>query len=627
MSTDRAAPHRAVVRSGSSASGRTPGWFVPPTLAVTSGLLVVMFLSLFDPGSMAGIRSSSLELALTVATLMVSGAAAYFALADFVLRGRVSGLLLGLGFALFLGADVGLGVQPVLAGHHTLSLVAYGWAVELAGVGALFAAAAVFAPRVTHVDGRLRIAVVTLLLVSLFSALIAVLVDSPSPAPTGRGGQVTLQLIDAVLFFVAAFRFRAAGEHDQQAWYGWLTLCLLTGAFAQIEYAIYPFQYGTVQAGDVLRLLALSGILIGLVGEWSIQYRRIHLQAEELEALAALVRSPEPQDVTGTCRHIAQVVGEALDARVAIVLIGQERERTDALLAEVVHMQEGARGLATGEVVTAYETGDRDRVALGTSLTSGDRRLGSLIAVRERGSIFTGYDIRLIRAFGAHASVLVERSLLYEEAAAGAVLRERSRLAREIHDGLAQHLAFLKMRVAWMKRGVRVVPVEDLLDIENVLETALVEARHAITTLRAQPEGTTMVEAIRSYAEEFGQVAGLRVEVMITGVPEVRPQARVEVLRIVQEALNNVRKHARATTVIVVVESLHDRVSVSVCDNGVGFPVDQRVEGHYGLEIMRERAESMGGTLLVQSTPGEGTEVRISVPLGLDVETVPARPL
>lgn len=607
-------------------SGRTPSWFVPPTLLATTALVGVMIISLLHPSALAGIHSPSLDVTLTVATLVVAGAAAYFAFAGFVLRGHVSGLLLGLGFALFVGADLGMGVLPVLRGHHTLSLVAYGWAIQLAAVGALFAAAAIFASRTTRLDGRLRLAFLLLLVVTLFSVLMAFMVDQSPAPPAGRDGQVILQLIAAALFFVAAIRFRAAGEHDQQVWYGWLTLCFLTGAFAQIEYAIYPFQFGTVQAGDILRLLALTGILIGLAGEWSIQYRRIHLQAEELEALAALVHSPGPQDVAGTCRHIASVVGDTLGGQVTVILAGQEVPHADPLLSEIVHMHDGSRSVTAGQVVTAYETGDTERVALGAGLTSGDRRLGTLIAVRQGGEAFTGYDIRLIRAFAAHASVLVERSLLYEEAAAGAVLQERSRLAREIHDGLAQHLAFLKMRVAWMQRGGRTIPASDLADIEGVLETALVEARHAITTLRAQPDGTSMVEAIRSYVDEFGQVARICTEVLATGIPEVRPQARVEVLRIVQEALNNVRKHAGATRVSVTIESLSDRVSVAVRDNGNGFPSGEHREGHYGLEIMRERAQSLGGDVVIMSAPGQGTEVRVSVPLGLDVETVPARP-
>jgi signal transduction histidine kinase len=88
----------------------------------------------------------------------------------------------------------------------------------------------------------------------------------------------------------------------------------------------------------------------------------------------------------------------------------------------------------------------------------------------------------------------------------------------------------------------------------------------------------------------------------------------VELVRVVQEALNNVRKHARATNIWVQVSALDGGVDVSIRDNGSGFAATQDFEGHFGLEIMGERAESVGGRLTITSMLGEGTEVRIWVP-------------
>jgi two-component system nitrate/nitrite sensor histidine kinase NarX len=247
-----------------------------------------------------------------------------------------------------------------------------------------------------------------------------------------------------------------------------------------------------------------------------------------------------------------------------------------------------------------------------------------LTVARDGGDEFSTHDIRLIRSFGAQASILLERSLLYEEIEAGAILQERSRLAREIHDGLAQHLAFLKMRVSWLKRSPTSVDAQQLEDVEGVLETALIEARHAITTLRAEPQGTTTVEAIAAYAEEFGQVSGLEVQVTRAGmVPEVGPKTRVELLRIVQEALNNVRKHASASEIDIEVGPWESGVQVTVRDDGVGFEVDAEVRGHFGLQIMRERAESVGGRLEVDSAVRSGTAVTIWMP-GHDSEPEPS---
>ena len=91
------------------------------------------------------------------------------------------------------------------------------------------------------------------------------------------------------------------------------------------------------------------------------------------------------------------------------------------------------------------------------------------MASRDSTEVFSARDLHLLGALGAQVSILIERSLLYEEIAAGAILQERHRLAREIHDGLAQHLASLKMRVAWLQRSGNPVEVAELKSVEGVL--------------------------------------------------------------------------------------------------------------------------------------------------------------
>ena len=242
-------------------------------------------------------------------------------------------------------------------------------------------------------------------------------------------------------------------------------------------------------------------------------------------------------------------------------------------------------------------------------------RLATLIVSHRVDEPFSEDDVRLLRACAVQASVLLDRSLLYEEVAAGAVMEERSRLAREIHDGLAQHLAFLKMRVAWLKRSPAAVDAAQLQDIEGVLGTALAEARQAISTLRSEPGTKTTVDAIASYVEDFGRISGLEVHIDVEdAAPDVGPRARAELLRIVQEALNNVRKHAAASRVDVVLCHGEGGLEVRVRDNGKGFRQDGAHAGHFGVEIMRERAESIGGTVQITSAPDAGTQVTVSVP-------------
>jgi two-component system nitrate/nitrite sensor histidine kinase NarX len=265
--------------------------------------------------------------------------------------------------------------------------------------------------------------------------------------------------------------------------------------------------------------------------------------------------------------------------------------------------------------IVAFEEGPGTQGGLAAPLQVRNNRIGTLIVARRSDEPFSAEDIRLLRACAAQASVLLDRSLLYEEVAAGAIMEERSRLAREIHDGLAQHLAFLKMRVAWLRRSPATIDARQLQDIEGVLGTALAEARQAITTLRSEPGTTTTVDAISSYAADFGRISGLEVHVETEdGTPDVGPRARVELLRIVQEALNNVRKHAGASRVDVALRRWAEGLEVRVRDNGQGFEPNAAPAGHFGLEIMRERAESIGGTLDISSQGGAGTQVVVWVP-------------
>lgn len=241
--------------------------------------------------------------------------------------------------------------------------------------------------------------------------------------------------------------------------------------------------------------------------------------------------------------------------------------------------------------------------------------LDMLLVRREANRPFSREELLVAQACAAQVRMLLTGGSSRDQLEAQAVLEERFRLAREIHDGIAQHLAFLKMRIAWLRRSARGVPVSELENVEGVLETALAEARYAITTLRADPAGTSTADALGSYVAEFAQVSGLSAELEIDdGCPEVRPKARVELLRVVQEALNNVRKHASASRVVVNIHRERGGLGVNITDNGVGFDEVSEISGHFGLDIMRERAESVGGNLSVTTSDSGGTRVSVWVP-------------
>jgi len=368
-------------------------------------------------------------------------------------------------------------------------------------------------------------------------------------------------------------------------------------------------------------MLAPGALTLGV--RWAREHQRLRARTRELAALHSLATPPVTSDVAAVVQHITDVVGVALGADTRVEL----------------NVPWAAHGVAESRPQTAPEDGytspshsvrppeplhEPGLRRISIPLVSELRLLGIMSVERGDGPAFTLQERRLLDVFGAEAAALLERSHRYEGVAAAAVLEELSRLAREIHDGLAQHLAFLKMRVAWLQRSTAPVENKSLQDIETVLETALAEARQAISTLRAEPSGTSTAQAICEYARQFAQLSDLKVSIDADdNVPEVAPRARVELLRVVQEALNNVRKHAHSSAVQIQIQRWADSLVVCVQDDGSGFPPGQERGGHFGLDIMTERAESIGGSLEVTSSPGTGTVVCIHVPLQFAAHAVP----
>lgn len=607
--------------------GRQLAVYQWPALVLLLGMAALTVLSMVHASPLAVTRSVSLAAAISAASLLIVLGAAFFALGEYLLYGLVASLCISLAFLVFAAAEAGLGLIPLLVGWDSdVGWIPYGWALERIAGGALLVGAALLVHHTIPVYRRSRVAVVGLLLVGLYALFVTSLVYAAGSQAAVNPLQSWLQLLAGMLFFLATMLFWRIFKTSSRTWFLWLGSSLAMAGFAQIQYTLHYSAVGVVQTGDALRLIFFSGILLALAAEWSQNYRRLRWQARILEATHTLMIAPMVQDVAAVVQHIERVAALCLHGSAHLWIPEREGRRVDDVL--VLQMLQTGRPLPPANLAAHGYALDRQdgvatrHVAIGVAMRTADKRLGMLIVERAGSEQFSAHDVRLLRSFGAQASILLERSMLYEEIEAGAIMNERHRLAREIHDGLAQHLAFLKMRVSWLRRTPATIDVSHLQDVEGVLETALIEARHAITTLRAEPLGTSTVEAIGGYAEEFGQVSGIEMVLpRPQDVPEAGPKSRVELLRIVQESLNNVRKHARATRVEIDVRERDGGLEVSVCDDGIGFVTSGGARGHFGLQIMRERAESVGGKLDVESQPGAGTAVTIWVP-GHEAEPV-----
>lgn len=212
---------------------------------------------------------------------------------------------------------------------------------------------------------------------------------------------------------------------------------------------------------------------------------------------------------------------------------------------------------------------------------------------------------------------------LFEQVRRLAILEERDRLAREMHDSLGQVLGFvnLKTKVAqdMITRGRTRDAGEELAQMRSAVQDAYEEVRQAILSLRTAPGGQGLVPSLREYAGRLREQTGLDVRVESFDGLDLAPAAEAQVIRIVQEALTNVRKHAAARTVTVRFARAGREVIVTVTDDGRGFDVaavEAAKSMHFGLLTMRERAESIGGIVTVRSGLGQGTTVELHIPGG-----------
>ena len=231
----------------------------------------------------------------------------------------------------------------------------------------------------------------------------------------------------------------------------------------------------------------------------------------------------------------------------------------------------------------------------------------------------------LLETIATQMALLLQNSRLMVQLEYQAVLDERTRLAREIHDGLAQTLAFLKIQSAQMQnylsRGETERLTSTLQANYRTLSDAYLDARQAIDNLRRAPS-SSLQDWIGDVVADFRESSGLKIELTAFDVDgDFPPPVQAQLIRIVQESLSNVRKHARASQVIVSVRELDGDILLEVCDNGIGFTPETLGSGaRYGLRGMRERSETIGADFQISSQPGQGTTISVRLPARLKEE-------
>jgi len=275
--------------------------------------------------------------------------------------------------------------------------------------------------------------------------------------------------------------------------------------------------------------------------------------------------------------------------------------------------------IATGlrPLLTVPASGSQAYV--GVPMRAKGRVLGVLSVVGEAGRQFREEEVTLLASIADEVGVAVENARLYRQAEHLAVMKERERLARELHDSVTQSLYSLTLLAEAGQRSGRAGDLKRtegyLARLGEIGQQALKEMRLLVYELRPlalQREG--LVGALQQRLDAVERRTGVEARLLVEGEIELPASIEEGLYRITQEALNNALKHAAPTSVTVYIRADGRCVELEVADNGRGFDPDAVSDkGGMGLISMRERAEKLGGLLTVLSAPGEGTKVKVSV--------------
>lgn len=250
-----------------------------------------------------------------------------------------------------------------------------------------------------------------------------------------------------------------------------------------------------------------------------------------------------------------------------------------------------------------------------------DQPVGAMWVGRYEAKLFTAADVIGLERLADNAVIALEHAAMGARLQSLAVTDERGRIAREMHDGLAQILGYLSVQMQTLEslaqQGKGEAMLRELRQARERISHAQSDVRENILSLRTTLDGeAALVPALREYVEEFGIQTGITAKFFsaVEDTPPLSPIAETQLVRIVQEALTNTRKHAHANCVQVSLQREDDELQVTVLDDGIGMNLDGS-KYHFGLQTMRERAESVSGRITIESTVGQGTRVQITMPL------------
>ena len=228
-------------------------------------------------------------------------------------------------------------------------------------------------------------------------------------------------------------------------------------------------------------------------------------------------------------------------------------------------------------------------------------------------------ELALIHALAQQVALVIQLTRLAEQSKQAAILEERNRMAREIHDTLAQSFTSIRMQLEAATRLLSRKPEQAQACItfaQELAKSGLAEARRSVWALQPEAEDYRHLSTtLQRLAAQQTAGTSIQVEVAIVGTPyALPPDVGMNLLRIGQEALNNALHHASAQTILTLTYD-SQQVQLQIQDDGQGFDPQLESSGGFGLISMKQRSDRLGGTFTIKSQPGHGTEVRVTVPI------------
>jgi signal transduction histidine kinase len=253
-------------------------------------------------------------------------------------------------------------------------------------------------------------------------------------------------------------------------------------------------------------------------------------------------------------------------------------------------------------------------------LKMNEQLIGGLWVGREKNMPFTASDKVVIESLSQQMSIAIEHAFMTSQIQSGAIVEERARLAREMHDGLSQILGFLSLEMQSLElliqQGKIDETLEELTRARTRIRDAQAEVRENILNLRtALSRDGEAIPFLCEYIKEFELQTGIEAQIEYEDSQRInlKPICEVQLVRIMQEALTNIRLHADAKRVRVKFKQQQDALCVEIEDDGIGF-IETELKKHFGLKSMRERTESVNGKLKIDSKPGHGTRISLCLP-------------